>query len=87
MFKNSYNEVIDMWAVGVIAYELTFKKLPFKSEYVSETIESICEKQPDYDKDGVSSFLIQFIKNCLMKDPCKRIKCYEALKSPFLLNF
>jgi len=44
MFKNSYNEVIDMWAVGVIAYELTFKKLPFKSEYVSETIESICEK-------------------------------------------
>ena len=70
MFKGSYNEVIDMWAVGVIAYELAFGKLPFDNEYVSETIECICEKEPNYDKVGVSPFLIQFIKECLNKDPC-----------------
>lgn len=48
MFNGSYNEDIDLWAVGVIAYELAFGKLPFNSEYVSETISDICEKEPDY---------------------------------------
>lgn len=31
MFKGGYNEIIDMWAVGIIAYELAFRKLPFES--------------------------------------------------------
>jgi serine/threonine protein kinase len=31
MFLHNYNELIDMWAFGVIAYELAFGKLPFNS--------------------------------------------------------
>ena len=31
MFKGGYNEIIDMWVVGVIAYELAYGKLPFDS--------------------------------------------------------
>lgn len=42
MFKGGYNEDIDLWAIGVIAYELAFHKLPFDSEYVSDTIHKIC---------------------------------------------
>lgn len=44
MFKGSYNEAIDMWAVGVVIYEMVYKKLPFHSDYVSDTIIAICEK-------------------------------------------
>lgn len=44
MFKGCYNEAIDMWAVGVIIYEMVYKKLPFHSDYVSDTIIEICEK-------------------------------------------
>lgn len=43
MFNGSYNEEIDMWAVGIIAYQLAFEKMPFDKEYVSETITDICQ--------------------------------------------
>lgn len=29
MFNGSYNQLIDVWAVGVIAYQLTYNKMPF----------------------------------------------------------
>ena len=29
MFNGCYNELIDIWATGVVAYELFFQKLPF----------------------------------------------------------
>ncbi len=73
MFNGSYNEIIDMWAVGVIAYEMIFKKYPFDNEYVCNTITAICEEEPEYDSTDVSPFLLQFIKRCLTKDPFKRL--------------
>lgn len=37
-FGGEYSESIDIWAVGVIAYELLVGKLPFACQYVRETI-------------------------------------------------
>lgn len=87
MFRGCYNELIDVWAIGVIAYELTYGKLPFQKEYVSETIHAICEEEPDYESDDVSLCLQQFIKRCLVKNPLKRTTSAQALQSPFFLKF
>lgn len=57
MFKGVYDEHIDVWAVGVTAYELAYGRLPFNCEYVCDTITDICEKEPIYDDENVSSFL------------------------------
>ncbi len=43
MFNGSYNEIIDMWALGVITYDMAYKKFPFDNEYVNETITAICD--------------------------------------------
>lgn len=39
----SYDESIDMWAIGIITYELLCGYLPFFSEYQSDTIDLITE--------------------------------------------
>ena len=46
-----YSEKVDMWAVGVTLYELIVGQIPFKSEYHSETIQSILNNEPNLDLD------------------------------------
>lgn len=36
MFLGQYNQQIDIWALGIVAYEMLYKKLPFNSEYESQ---------------------------------------------------
>jgi calcium-dependent protein kinase len=36
-----YTESVDMWALGVITYEILSGCLPFNSEYMYDTIELI----------------------------------------------
>lgn len=46
MFGGQYNEAVDIWAVGIIAYQMGFKKLPFWSEYCQEVVEKIQNETP-----------------------------------------
>lgn len=41
MFQGPYNKQVDMWAVGVIAYEMIFGKLPFEGEHMKDIIDKI----------------------------------------------
>jgi serine/threonine protein kinase len=36
MFEGEYNEQIDIWALGVIAYLLCYQTLPFEAKYEKE---------------------------------------------------
>jgi serine/threonine protein kinase len=38
-----YTENIDEWAAGVVLYEMVEKRLPFKKEYLRDSIQSILE--------------------------------------------
>lgn len=37
----NYTESVDLWATGVLMYELIEKRLPFDREYLSDTIQCI----------------------------------------------
>ena len=42
MFESiNYTESVDMWAIGVICFELLSGELPFNHQYTSDTIELI----------------------------------------------
>lgn len=41
MFKSIYDEQIDIWAVGVILYEMVIGTLPFYSEFHKKTVDLI----------------------------------------------
>jgi serine/threonine protein kinase len=41
MLEGNYNELIDIWAVGVMTYEILTGHLPFFSEYLSDTTNKI----------------------------------------------
>ena len=43
-FKGAYGLPVDMWAVGVIAFEMLTGVHPFKTGYAKETIDKICEE-------------------------------------------
>ena len=84
MFEGAYNEQIDIWAVGVIAYLLYYGSLPFYSKFEKDLRDSIKEKEPDFEKsEEISENTVNFIKACLEKCPLKRFNAVDALKSDY----
>jgi serine/threonine protein kinase len=39
----SYTQAIDLWAAGVVLFEMVEKRLPFREEYLLNTIRNIIE--------------------------------------------
>jgi serine/threonine protein kinase len=84
---NLQGKPIDIWALGVTAYILSYNKFPFesKSNNILELYEKIskCEYEiPKYPKRR--HILKYLIRKCLEKDPNKRITAEGLYKLPFL---
>lgn len=67
-----YSFPIDIWAFGVVIYEIIFKILPFKSKNKKETFIKIkiCEYKIPIECDN---FFVLIISKMLELDPTKRI--------------
>ncbi len=75
--KNDYKGMpVDIWALGVTAYILSYNKFPFYSENdnIIELYDKINKVQYEIpSKPQRSKYFIHFLKKCLEKDPNKRI--------------
>jgi len=70
----SYSQLIDLWAVGVMLFEMVEKRLPFRREYLSDTIRSIVEVE--YELGEVwfrKSRYARDLMSRLLKPKCKRL--------------
>lgn len=76
-----YTEKVDSWAVGICLYELINGMTPFASEYHSDTIENILNKDIDTEQGNLrncSALLKNLILRLLKKNPKERLNCAEA---------
>ncbi|HEY2381546.1 MAG TPA: protein kinase [Terriglobia bacterium] len=62
----------DIWAFGVMLYEMVTARRPFKGEDLSETLASVVKEAPDMN--AVPRKLRRLLVACLQKNPKRRLR-------------
>jgi len=71
---------VDLWALGVMLYEMTSGVQPFKRSTAFETADAILHAVPDPLPSHVPTKLKQLILRCLAKDPDSRVATAAELR-------
>ena len=62
----------DIWAFGVVVYEMVTGRQLFEGETVSDTLASVLKTEPDWSRVPVQ--VQPLLRRCLAKDPKKRLR-------------
>ncbi|MEW5299908.1 MAG: hypothetical protein WDW36_002878 [Sanguina aurantia] len=93
MLSNAVEPASDVWAAGVMAFQLLSGRFPFddaknpRNPALSLIWRSILTEEPDLNKPawaGISTEAKGFIRSLLDKDPRKRPTAVEGLSHPWL---
>ena len=77
-----YDHKADVWAVGVILYELITLRKPFDSDSINGVFEKIKKAPIDPLPSSVDSSLKLLVTSLLNKDYNKRPSIFEVAKMP-----
>lgn len=80
--NETYNEKVDIWSAGVIAYTLIAKRFPFNGINEKEIASRVLDITPNYSKFSLVSK--NFVERMLNKEPSLRPSAMEALEHEWL---
>jgi hypothetical protein len=78
-----YTYLVDAWAVGVLAYELTVGRAPFDAGHKRGTIDNILHAQPRFP-GWISDSARHFVSWSLTKDAAKRPGIQQLAEHPWI---
>jgi len=62
----------DIWAFGVVLYEMVTSQRLFEGETVSDTLAAVLTREPEWDR--VPAKVLRLLRRCLEKDPKRRLR-------------
>ena len=69
---NPVDKRADVWAFGVVVYEMLTGRRPFEGEDQSSILAAVIQSEPRWD--GVPATVRRMLESCLEKDPRKRLR-------------
>ena len=81
-----YGTSIDVWAVGILAFELLTGSPPFEKDSRSDTYDSIMYQEPELPV-AMSSEAKSFILAALNKSSATRVTVFDLLKHPWITQY
>ena len=86
IYQEPYDDKIDIWAVGVLTYELLTGSAPFTGQNEKDTYSNITnlDLQGNAVYESVSIDAKDFISRILVSTPTKRMSLQDMLKHPWL---
>jgi serine/threonine protein kinase len=62
----------DIWAFGVVLYEMLVGRRLFKDESLADTLAAVLTKEPEWDR--VPARALPLLRRCLVRDPHRRLR-------------
>ncbi|KXZ56737.1 hypothetical protein GPECTOR_1g664 [Gonium pectorale] len=83
----AYDEKVDIWAMGILVYELLCGRPPFEVDDPHETAELIMHGQVGNYPVHISQFARDFVAQALTKSPSARPSAEELLQHAWLRHY
>lgn len=85
--KEEYKESVDIWAIGILTYELLIGKTPFENDNTKIMFDNIRYGKFKFpDKINLSNEVKEFISSCLKVDVEQRIKIDDIFNSQWFVK-
>ncbi|KAK9453049.1 calmodulin-binding protein kinase [Dipodascopsis uninucleata] len=89
--KTGHGKPVDIWAIGVITYLVLCGYAPFDRETNAEEMQAILNAEVEFEPEEywthISDSAKDFICQCLVADPEKRMTAEQLINHPFLYSF